>query len=107
MGALTIKLRIGQHETDGDPLVGRAHQRTPGGTVVGRTAPGRLREDETAVEVHDHGPFQPVAPGAKPVASTATVVRWLSWGISRWMTALKSCSRTGSLSRRRKRYSVV
>jgi hypothetical protein len=63
MVALTIELRIGQHKPDGDPLVSRAHQRTQGSTVMGRAAPRRLRQDETPVEVHGHGPFQPVAPG--------------------------------------------
>jgi hypothetical protein len=48
-----------------------------------------------------------IAPGARPVASTATVAWQSGCGTGRWTTALKICSSAVSPSLRRKMRPIV
>jgi len=68
MMALTIELGIGQDQANREPLVGGVDQGAQGGTIVRGAAAGRLGQNYTGVDIHGHGPRQPVAPG-EPLAS--------------------------------------
>jgi hypothetical protein len=63
MVALTVELGIGQYQGNGHSPVGDIDQRAQGGAVMGRAAARGLRENQSPVDIHDHDPLEPVAPG--------------------------------------------
>ena len=69
MIALTIELGIGQNQANGEALMGAVNQGAQGSAVVRWAAAGRLGQDHPGVDIHGHGPLQPVAPGEAVAAS--------------------------------------
>ncbi len=65
MVPFTIKLSIGQHQSDGRHLVRRPHQQRQVGTVVPGAGASGLGQDDLSIYIHSHQPFQPVSPGKR------------------------------------------
>jgi len=63
MVALGIEFGVGQHAADGCVGMGLSDQGGKVGTIVPRSLPGRLCQDELLLHVDDGQPFQPMSPG--------------------------------------------
>ena len=62
MIALTVELRVGQHQPDAGLLGSRFNDGRQIRAVVPRTAPRELRQHELLIQIHGHHPLQPVPP---------------------------------------------
>src|SRR5947208_12357273 len=95
MVAFAVELGISHNGSDATACNHFIEQRAQGGAVIDRSLVGPLRQDQTQTGIDSQEPFEPVtprhggappccsrrrmknvltAPGAKPVASTATVL---------------------------------
>src|SRR6267154_3664042 len=94
--ALAVKLGIGHNGSNAVAWNHFIEQRSQGGAVINRSLMSPLRQDHAQMRINSQEPFEPVtprhrsaamlltptknvlmAPGASPVASTATVL--LAW----------------------------